>query len=105
MNRRSSGLQLSKALVGFLQYKAAEGLSPNTLCSYEHHLKVWLEYAGAASDIEGYAIRLLVVQGGYHALSRRHLRHSGSCFGSLTSRTRGPCTPLLGTLSLASSRV
>jgi integrase/recombinase XerD len=46
MNRRPSGLQFSKALVGFLQYKAAEGLSPNTLCNYEHHLGVWLEYAG-----------------------------------------------------------
>lgn len=45
MNRRSSGLQLSKALVGFHQYKAAKGLSPNTLCNYEHHLKVWLDYA------------------------------------------------------------
>jgi len=49
MNRRSSGLQLSKALVGFLQYKAAEGLSPNTLCNYEDHLTVWLDYTG---DIE-----------------------------------------------------
>ncbi len=49
MNRRPSGLQLSKALVGFLQYKAAEGLSPNTLCNYEDHLTVWLDYAG---DIE-----------------------------------------------------
>lgn len=49
MNRRSSGLQLPKALVGFLQYKAAEGLSPNTLCNYEDHLTVWLDYTG---DIE-----------------------------------------------------
>ena len=49
MDRRSSGLQLSKALVGFLQYKTAEGLSPNTLGNYEHHLKVWLDYAG---DVE-----------------------------------------------------
>ena len=32
MNRRPSGsLLLSKAIAGFLQYKAAEGLSPNTL--------------------------------------------------------------------------
>jgi integrase/recombinase XerD len=46
MNRRPSGLQLSKALVGFLQYKAAEGLSSNTLCNYEQHLSVWLEYTG-----------------------------------------------------------
>ena len=47
MNRRPSGsLFLSKAITGFLQYKAAEGLSPNTLRSYEHDLKLWLEYAG-----------------------------------------------------------
>ena len=45
MNRRSSGsLLLSKAITGFIQYKAAEGLSPTTLTSYEHDLKLWLEY-------------------------------------------------------------
>ena len=45
MNRRPSGsLLLSKAISGFLQYKAAEGLSPNTLRSYDHDLKLWLEY-------------------------------------------------------------
>ena len=45
MNRRPSGsLSLSKAIIGFLQYKAAEGLSPTTLHSYEHDLKLWLEY-------------------------------------------------------------
>lgn len=49
MNRRSSGLQLSHAVVGFLQYKAAEGLSPNTLRNYEYHLEVWQDRAG---DVE-----------------------------------------------------
>ncbi|MBI5567030.1 MAG: site-specific integrase [Chloroflexi bacterium] len=45
MNRRASGsMTLSRATEGFLQYKAAEGLSPNTLRSYEHDLKLWLEY-------------------------------------------------------------
>jgi len=39
-------LPLSKAIAGFLQYKAAEGLSPNTLQSYQRDLKLWLEYAG-----------------------------------------------------------
>ncbi len=48
MNRRPSGLKLSKALVGFLQYKAAEGLSGTTLVSYEAHLKLWIEYGGDA---------------------------------------------------------
>ena len=34
MNRRPTGsLSLAKASTGFLQYKAAEGLSPNTLQS------------------------------------------------------------------------
>jgi hypothetical protein len=31
MNRRPSGLKLDKAIPGFLQYKAAEGLSPRTV--------------------------------------------------------------------------
>jgi integrase/recombinase XerD len=45
MNQRSSGsLFLSKAITGFIQYKAAEGLSPATLRSYKHDLKLWLEY-------------------------------------------------------------
>jgi site-specific recombinase XerD len=45
MNRRPSGsLLLSRAIPSFLQYKAAEGLSPTTLNSYEGHLKLWLEY-------------------------------------------------------------
>ena len=53
MNRRPSGsLFLSKAITGFMQYKAAEGLSPTTLRSYEHDLKLWLEYIG------GYARQL-----------------------------------------------
>ena len=47
MNRRPTGsLSLAKAITGFLQYKAAEGLSPNTLQSYQRDLKLWLEYAG-----------------------------------------------------------
>ena len=49
MNRRSSGspgLSLSKALVGFLHSKAAEGLSPRTLTNYEFRLKQWIDFAG-----------------------------------------------------------
>ena len=49
MKRSTSGLKLSKALVGFLQYKAAEGLSASTLVSYEAHLQLWIEHNG---DIE-----------------------------------------------------
>jgi integrase/recombinase XerD len=47
MNLRPSGyLPLAKAIAGFLQYKSAEGLSPNTISSYEHDLKLWLEHVG-----------------------------------------------------------
>jgi hypothetical protein len=49
MNRRLPGLQLSKALAGFLQHKNADRLSPHTLCSYEYHLKTRL---ACARDIE-----------------------------------------------------
>ncbi len=47
MNRRPTGsLSLAKAITGFLQYKAAEGLSPNTLQSYQRDFKLRLECAG-----------------------------------------------------------
>ena len=42
MNRSPSGLILPKAILGFVQAKTAEGLSPNTLIGYEHDLKLWL---------------------------------------------------------------
>lgn len=46
MNRRAPGFLLDKCVAGFLQFKAAEALSPNTLVSYEQHLRVWSTYAG-----------------------------------------------------------
>ncbi len=46
MNLRPSGLQPNKAILGFLQHKMAEGLSPNTLKSYEYMLKVWASRMG-----------------------------------------------------------
>jgi len=48
MNLRSSGLSVSKALVGYLNTKAAEGLSPRTLQNYEHRLNQWIDYVGDA---------------------------------------------------------
>jgi integrase/recombinase XerD len=39
-------LSISKAIAGFLQYKLAEGLSPNTVYGYDRDLKLWLEYQG-----------------------------------------------------------
>jgi hypothetical protein len=35
MNRRPQGLEASKAVVGFLQYKGAEGLAPITVSGYD----------------------------------------------------------------------
>ena len=46
MNRRPKGLAISKAIPGFIQYKSAEGLSPNTIINYESQLYLWLEYQG-----------------------------------------------------------
>jgi integrase len=46
MNRRPSGLSLSKGLVGYEQFRAAEGLKPTTLVNYRQHLRLWLKYAG-----------------------------------------------------------
>ncbi|MBI5304880.1 MAG: tyrosine-type recombinase/integrase [Chloroflexi bacterium] len=46
MNCSSLGLKASNALLGFMQYKTAEGLSPNTLISYEHLLKTWVLQVG-----------------------------------------------------------
>jgi hypothetical protein len=37
---------LAQAIPGFILYKTAEALSPNTLRSYQDHLKLWLQYAG-----------------------------------------------------------
>ncbi len=45
MDRGSSGLLATKVLVGFLQYKTAQGLSPSTLVSYEHILNLWASRA------------------------------------------------------------
>jgi len=51
MNCSSLGLKLSKALLGFLQYKTAEGLSPNTLVSYEYLLNLWVSQIGGDVDV------------------------------------------------------
>ena len=54
MNQRSTGLSVAKALIGFLQYKSAEGLAPVTVTGYERDLKLWIEYQG---DMDVGAIR------------------------------------------------
>ena len=44
MNRRPTGLIISKAIPGFINYNSAEGLSPNTIYSYQRDLNQWLTY-------------------------------------------------------------
>lgn len=46
MNQRPQGLNVSKAVLGFLQYKSAEGLAAATVSGYERDLKLWIEYQG-----------------------------------------------------------
>ena len=46
MNQRPTGLNVTKAITGFLQYKSADGLSPVTVSGYERDLKLWIEYLG-----------------------------------------------------------
>src|SRR5512143_3450896 len=46
MNHRPPGLETVKAIQGFLQYKAAEGLSLRTIEGYERDLKQWVQYQG-----------------------------------------------------------
>ena len=49
MNQRPTGLNVTKAMTGFLQYKSAEGLSLVTVTGYEHDLKLWIEYQGMSA--------------------------------------------------------
>ncbi len=46
MNRKPSGLFLSKAVEGFGQFKRAEGLSGRTVDGYLRDLEKWVEYQG-----------------------------------------------------------
>ena len=46
MNRKPQGLEDSKAVVGFLQYKGAEGLAPITVSGYDRDLKLWIDHMG-----------------------------------------------------------
>lgn len=66
MNRRPPGLETVKAVQGFLQFKAAEGLSARTIKSYPRDLHQWMEYLGerqvgqiAAVDLRQYLAYLL----------------------------------------------
>jgi len=52
MNQRSTGLNFSKAIIGFLQYKSAEGLAPVTVTGYERDLKLLIEHHGDLNVFE-----------------------------------------------------
>jgi integrase/recombinase XerD len=46
MNQRPTGLKVSKAIEGFLQYKLAEGLTPESVNGYQRDLKLWISFQG-----------------------------------------------------------
>ena len=83
VNRSSSGLSLSKALVGFLNSKAAEGLSDRTLINYEFRLKQWIDFAGVpgVESVTPQAIRKYLV---WLRTENRPRRYNGD---------RGPLSP------------
>ena len=109
MNRRSPGLQLSKALVGFLQYKAAEGLSPNTLRNYKDHLTRWLDYAGdieigqvTSQDLRAYLAWLRTdhkprrLAGGDHPFSLKTARNVWAALSSFFAWASWVAPPTVG---------
>ncbi|MBP7692822.1 MAG: phage integrase N-terminal SAM-like domain-containing protein, partial [Anaerolineales bacterium] len=53
MDHSSSGshgsMGLKKAILGFVQAKEAEALSPRTIQSYQLHLETWAQYMGERS--------------------------------------------------------
>jgi integrase/recombinase XerD len=66
MNRRPPGLKTEKCIQGFLQFKSAEGLSPRTIESYKHDLRLWLEHQGdfevskiTSQDLRAYLVYML----------------------------------------------
>jgi integrase/recombinase XerD len=46
MKHRPQGLEVNKAVHGFLQYKSAEGLAAVTIEGYRRDLKLWIEFQG-----------------------------------------------------------
>ena len=47
MSQSSKGsMPLSKALIGFLQFKEAEGNSLNTLANYKREIEMWVSHSG-----------------------------------------------------------
>ncbi len=96
MNHTASGfLILEKAIEGFLQYKIAEGLSPNTITAYRHDLNLFLSKIGnvpvnklESPQITGYLSWLRTdyqpqrMNGKTHPLSNKSLRNHWVTFSS-----------------------
>jgi integrase/recombinase XerD len=98
MNRRPPGLLLSQAISGFLQFKTAEGLSPNTLAAYSQHLYRWLKNTGdidvsriTTQNIRDYLVWLRAeyqprrLNGDDQPLSSKTIRNVHITFSSLFS--------------------
>ena len=97
MNRRPSGsMPLSKAVVGFVNHKYAEGLTDRSVNSYERLLNKWIEYEGdkdivklTTEDIRKYLAWLRTdyipsrYNGKTHPLSPKTLRNIWVTFASL----------------------
>ena len=89
MKRRPSGsMSLSKAVVGFVNHKLAEGLTDRSVYSYERLLNKWIEYEGDKDvvDITSQNIRMYLAwlrteyeprrfNGKTHPLSPKTLRN------------------------------
>jgi site-specific recombinase XerD len=52
-------MRLSKAIDGFLLFKASEGLSKRTIAAYRHNLGTWLEHAGDKELLEFTALDMV----------------------------------------------
>jgi len=96
MNCSSLGLKPANALLGFLQYKTAEGLSRNTLVSYEHLLNPWVSQIGGDVEVSQVTTqdlcnhvawlrteyKLRRFSGSEHPLSANSPRRCTQCTGS-----------------------
>jgi integrase/recombinase XerD len=89
MNHNSPGsITLQKAILGFLQAKEAEALSPRTIQGYQQHLDGWLEHMGdqaiaqvTTQDLRAYLAYLRTeykpkrFNGKAHPISQKTLRN------------------------------
>ena len=115
MNRTPPVFKASKALTGFLQYKAAEALSPRTIEIYDDHLNKWIAYAGdpmvskvKTADVRGYLAWLATeykphrITGNEELLSPKTVHNvwiSLSAFFRWASTEFGFVNPMLGVVA------